>query len=82
MAGMTGDPPFPIFFFLVSNNPLRSDYLLKDMFPPFAQMLGQPVGRVVGPKLEDRFRPYVIQWNLNVQHQLSPNTLLELGYGG
>jgi hypothetical protein len=66
---------------------------LSNPFPQLNGVLTQPIGRnpafsnliqgisvsgiVAGAKY-----PYVMQWNLNVQHQMSPNSVFQIGYQG
>jgi hypothetical protein len=82
MAGMSGDPPFPLFYSLNSTTLTSSQYPLATLFPPASQMVAQKTGRVVGPQLLGRVIPYTYEWNLSVQHEFTPNTTLELGYIG
>lgn len=82
MAGMSGDPPFPLFASLNSTTFTTSQYPLDALFPPFSQMTAQTTGRDVGPTLLGRRMPYTYEWNLSVQHEFTANNLLELGYIG
>ena len=66
---------------------------LSNPFPQLNNVVPQPIGRnpsfsnliqgisisgiVAGAKY-----PYVMQWNLNVQHQISANSVIQVGYQG
>jgi hypothetical protein len=66
---------------------------LSNPFPQLNGVLPQPVGR--DPNFSSKIQgltisgivagakyPYVEQWNLNVQHQLSSNSVMQIGYQG
>ena len=40
------------------------------------------LGRDVGSTLQDRQNPYSVRWNLNIQHELPGNMVVEIGYFG
>jgi hypothetical protein len=82
MAGMSGDPPFPLFLSLNSKSFVTTDYPLDTLLPPQSQLNGQATGRLVGPTLADRRMPYTYEYNVSVEHQFTSNNLLEVGYIG
>ncbi len=69
---------------------------LSNPFPQLNGVLPQPAGRdpnfaaaiqgisVSGnsPGIEQSTYPYVEQWNLNIQHQLTSNSVVQIGYQG
>jgi len=82
MCGMSGDPPFPLFLSLNSKTFTTTQYLLSTLLPPQNELGGQATGRLVGPTLYGRRMPYTIEYNFNIQHQFTSNTLIEVGYLG
>jgi hypothetical protein len=66
---------------------------LSNPFPQIGGKLPQPVGRdpnfsaglqglAVSSRVPGAKYPYVEQWNLNIQHQLSPTSVFQIGYQG
>ena len=82
MAGMSGDPPFPLFASLNSRRFTTTQYPLDQLFPPFSALGAQTTGRDVGPPLLGRRLPYSYEWNLNLQQELGNANTFELGYLG
>jgi hypothetical protein len=69
---------------------------LSNPFPQIGGVLPQPIGRnpnfaagiqglaVTGnaPGIAESNNPYAEQWNLNIQHELSSNSVFQIGYQG
>ncbi len=77
LVSMTSTLPFFVQGTVV-NLPNQTPRLLTDLFPTAAELAGS-VGSNNDLKRRDG---YMYSYNLNVQHQLRPSLLLELGYMG
>jgi hypothetical protein len=77
----------------ISESSTPATGLLSNPFPQINGTLPQPVGRVsdfssgvqgltVEARIPGAKYPYVEQWNLNLQHQISVNSVFQLGYQG
>ena len=82
MAGMSGDPPFPLFASLDSLSFTTTQYPLAQLFPPFSALGAQTTGRDVGPPLLGRRLPYTYEWTLSLQQELGNANVFEVGYIG
>jgi hypothetical protein len=82
MAGMSGDPPFPLFASLNSLSFTTSQYPLDQLFPPFNDLTAQTTGRDVGPPLLGRRLPYTYEWTVSIQQELGSANVFEVGYIG
>ncbi len=74
---MMSTPPYFVFANPVSSS-LQPQIVMSQLFPPAASATTGVTGDV---DLNKR-TGYVYQYNLNVQHQLTPSLLLEAGYVG
>ncbi|MEX2260774.1 MAG: TonB-dependent receptor [Bryobacteraceae bacterium] len=77
LVAMTSTLPFFVNATLVSSN-TRPDLNISDLFPPADRV----PGAVNSNNDLNRRTGYIYQYNFNVQHQLKPGLLLELGYIG
>ena len=77
LGSMTSTLPFFVQGTIV-NLPNQTPRLLTELFPTAAELAGS-VGSNNDLKRRDG---YMYSYNLNIQHQLTPSTLLETGYMG
>jgi hypothetical protein len=77
LVSMTSTVPFFVQGTVI-NLPNQTPRLLTDLFPTAAELAGS-----VGSNNDLRRRDgYMYSYNLNIQHQLRPNLLIEVGYMG
>ena len=77
LGAMTSTLPFFVQGTVV-NLPNQTPRLLNEFFPTAAELAGS----VGGNNDLNRRDGYMYSYNLNIQHQLKPSTLLEVGYMG
>jgi hypothetical protein len=77
MNNMNSTPPYFVFVSLVSS-PSRPEIRMSDLFPP-AEKTTSAVNS--NQDLNQR-TGYIYNYNLNIQHQLRPGLLVEVGYMG
>jgi hypothetical protein len=75
------NPPF-YYTVYVGNNPANPTNTFQNLFPP-PVFTAPALSEFIPYAFEQHDRsPYVTQWNLNIQQELRPGLLLEVGYLG